>query len=259
MSSSSERQRYFQELRVHRDEALEALVAVFPGPLRLDGDFRATLMEPLDELSPSLAALRVFGSDGLDVLERFAFAPELNQRLAVVRAAFDFPQARSGQILAKLALDADDRVASAACAALIAGNHAGGLYTARQGAVQRLERSLSADSWRACLRLEAGEAIRVAATHSARRLKAHLQPLSVLTWHPESHVPALMALVGKRPPPPLARIRCLALCHPRKAVRSFALERLARTKHAALAFAPGASELLRRGVAERFKHALFEL
>ncbi|MEO1481615.1 MAG: hypothetical protein AAFU77_05870 [Myxococcota bacterium] len=259
MSTSRERERLYQELQGHRTEALEALAAVFPGPVRLDGDFRGLLIEPLSELSPSLDALRVFGSAGLDVLERFSVATDVSRRLAVVRVAFEFTQARAGQLLAKLTLDREPEVAAAACQALLEGRHPGGLHTARGFAVERLEKDLSGSNWEACLRLEAGDAIRIAAGLSGRKLKPHLQPLSVLTWHPPSHLPPLLSLVAGRPPPPLVRLRCLALCHPHEAVSHVALERLARTNHAALAFAPGASELLRRGVAERFKQALFEL
>lgn len=260
MGAPGERARTYRALVQRGSEALDALDAVFPGRLFLDGDLASLFVDPLEELAPLLEAIRHFGSDGLRVLERHARDPDPNHRLAVVRALFDFQHAMAGRALAELCADPDERVARGATLALACGRHPGGLKRARDAAVAAVVDTGfdCARAWRRCVWLGAGGVLAEVAKLPWRKARTYDEPVGELSWHPPAAQRSLLPLLSRNPELPLLRIRARALSHPERDVRAYAVDKLGRSQHGALAFDPDGTESFRRTVVERFKLAAFD-
>ncbi|MEL6758821.1 MAG: hypothetical protein AAFP04_00330 [Myxococcota bacterium] len=246
--------------RIRADLSAEELARQFPGPEVTGVDITDLESIPLERM-PVLFQLWRRGGEVVDFLSEWASHPDSIYRLAALRVAHLLFDPRAGRLLASRIDDPDPRLGHFALRALLDDRHSLALREARAAAVEALRcaKGQGEALWERCVKLEAGETLAFAAPRPWRKNKRFANALSRLSWHPESHVPAVLRLVSQAPCLILDRIRFHALSHDDEFVREFATAQLDRSLPRGVGCSPHASAMERFAELERLKCALLGL
>lgn len=246
--------------RIRADLSAEELARQFPGPGVTEIDIADLASVPLEQM-PVLFQIWRRGGEVIDFLSEWASHQKPVYRLAALRVAHLLFDPRAGRLVAAAIDDPDPRLGHFALRALLDDRHSLALREARSAAVEALRCAKGQDEglWERCVKLAAGETLAFAAPRPWRKNKRFVNALSRLSWHPESHVPAVLRLVSQAPCLVLDRIRFHALSHDDEVVREFATAQLDTSLPRGIGYSPHASEIARFAELERLKRALLGL